>query len=107
MPDDPEAIREEISRNREIITELCGNIPHHFCYPSGNWKKSHLNVLSELQIQSATTCDVGENRRTTHPLILSRFLDRDDLSDLEFEAEISGFKPLLRRVTRRGTHQDR
>jgi hypothetical protein len=57
----------------------------------------HLPWLEEAQVESATTCDPGMNRRGDSLLTLRRFLDSSETSQLEFEAELSGFSELLRR----------
>ncbi len=101
LPESRSDIIEEITRNRDVIGTLCSSSMSHLCYPSGEWKEDHLPVLEELGVRSATTCDIGENHRTTHPLKLLRVLDRDDIADIEFEAELSGYKPLLRKAMRR------
>ena len=60
----------------------------------------------EEGIVSATTCQVGFNDQTTDPLALYRFLDQDDLHDIEFEAELAGFSELLRVATLRRRKTD-
>jgi hypothetical protein len=47
---------------------------------------------------SATTCDPGLNSRTTPVMLLKRFLDSDQASDIAFEAEVCGARELLRRI---------
>jgi len=47
-------------------------------------------------VESATTCDPGMNRRGDSPFTLRRFLEAARTSQLEFEAELSGFSELLR-----------
>ena len=96
LPEDESGIAYEIGRNRDILSQLCSSSLDHFCYPSGQWRSAHLPILESLGIKSATTCDIGINRYDVDPLRLYRFLDRDDISELRFEAEISGYMPLLR-----------
>jgi peptidoglycan/xylan/chitin deacetylase (PgdA/CDA1 family) len=88
------AIR-EISENRDILKLINGNADH-FCYPSGLWSETHLPMLRELGVESATTCDEGLNKPGSDPLTLKRFLDGSQVSELRFEAEMSGFMDLLR-----------
>jgi peptidoglycan/xylan/chitin deacetylase (PgdA/CDA1 family) len=99
LPEDEPTIRYEILRNREVLRELCSSRLDHLCYPSGDWREAHIPLLQSLGIKSATTCDIGNNRPGTHPLKLYRFLDRDNISTLRFEAEISGYMPLMRSAT--------
>jgi len=118
LPDDPEAARREIRENRAVLEPLvaqpppAGNVAQappagsvallrHFCYPSGVWNAGHFAALRDVGILSATTCEAGLNYAHTPPLALRRFLDGEQVSDIEFEAELSGFSELLRRVFRR------
>lgn len=86
----------ELRDNRAVLEPLVGHALRHFCYPSGYFRPSHLPWLEEAGIESATTCDPGMNRRRDSPLTLRRFLDDSRISQLEFEAELSGFSELLR-----------
>ena len=38
------------------------------------------------------------NSQDTHPLALKRFLDHQDIDSIEFEAEMRGYKELLRNL---------
>jgi hypothetical protein len=67
-----------------------------FYYPSGEYAKHQLAWLRELGIVSATTTDTGLASVSDDPLQLPRLLDAGDLSELEFEAAMSGSKDLLR-----------
>jgi peptidoglycan/xylan/chitin deacetylase (PgdA/CDA1 family) len=88
----------EIRQNRAAITELTGIEPKHFCYPSGEHSPWHPDWLARAGIASATTCDSGFNDSNTSLLLLSRYLDSENASDIEFEAEITGVSELLRRM---------
>jgi len=87
----------ELRDNREVLEPLTGRALHHFCYPSGYVRPAHLPWLEEAGVESATTCEPGMNRRGDSLLGLRRFLDSSGTSQLEFEAELSGFSELLRR----------
>ena len=106
-PQDPEQSRRELRDNREALEAILGRRLRHFCYPSGVWDRSILPMLSEEGISSATTCRAGMNDRTTDPLALYRVLDQDDMHEIEFEAELSGFCELIRIVTLRRFRTDR
>ncbi|QJQ06531.1 polysaccharide deacetylase family protein [Undibacterium piscinae] len=88
----------ELKENRDSIQNLVSHRLEHFCYPSGIYSKEYLPWLSELGIISATTCKPGLNYSTTPLLELNRFLDGENISAIEFEAELSGFSEILRRV---------
>jgi hypothetical protein len=53
---------------------------------------------------SATTCDTGLNHSDAPPLTLDRFLDGNNISWIEFKAEMSGFSDLLRKARSGLTH---
>lgn len=95
-PEDPPLLRREIEDNREVLRALGAPAATHLCYPSGKWRKDAFAMLQECGIESATTCLPGLNSVKTHPLALHRILDANDIDEVEFDAEISGFKHLLR-----------
>jgi peptidoglycan/xylan/chitin deacetylase (PgdA/CDA1 family) len=88
----------EIRKNRTAITHLTGVEPTHFCYPSGEYSPLHPEWLARLGVVSATTCDSGLNGSDNSLLLLKRYLDSEYTSDIEFEAEITGVRELLRRM---------
>lgn len=93
-----EAVRAEITRNRDAVEAITGKRARHFCYPSGIHGEQHPEWLSAIGIESATTCDAGLNDSTTDCLLLRRYLDQENFSDIEFEASVAGFRHLLRRL---------
>ena len=98
FPLDRDLALRELRDNRAVLEPIAGRPLHHFCYPSGYFRPEHLPWLEEAQVESATTCDPGMNRRGDSLLTLRRFLDSSKLSQLEFEAELSGFSELLRKL---------
>jgi peptidoglycan/xylan/chitin deacetylase (PgdA/CDA1 family) len=95
--EDKNKLNLEIVENRNSIQKVCDHELKHFCYPSGFYNQKHLGWLAELGVASATTCRPGLNYHTTQPLELGRFLDGENISNIEFEAELSGFSELLRK----------
>jgi peptidoglycan/xylan/chitin deacetylase (PgdA/CDA1 family) len=93
----PLALR-ELRDNRAVLEGLTSRGLRHFCYPSGYFRPEHLPWLEEAQVESATTCDPGLNRRGDSLLTLRRFLDSSEVTQLEFEAELSGFSEVLRQA---------
>lgn len=93
-----EKLNMEINENREMIMKVCSHRPVHFCYPSGYYAKEHFQWLRDKDIISATTCHAGFNYTGVSMMELSRFLDGEDVSEIEFEAELSGFTELLRKL---------
>jgi peptidoglycan/xylan/chitin deacetylase (PgdA/CDA1 family) len=96
LPPDEMLVSREIADNRAIISAITGMHPVHLCYPSGLYSDRLWPWLRSLGIQSATTCEPGLNRCDTNRLALRRILDSETLTQLEFDAEVSGFLPLLR-----------
>lgn len=92
-------IGHEIAANAAALARLLHAKPsqfRHFCYPSGETTREAARVLSDLGLASSTTTASGLCHVGGDPQLLPRFLDGDNVSDVEFEAEISGFLPLLR-----------
>jgi peptidoglycan/xylan/chitin deacetylase (PgdA/CDA1 family) len=99
FPRDNETVcRQEIEDNRQSLHQWIGRRPDHFCYPSGDWARSQVPWLEEMGVKSATTCDPGLNSNRSSPHALQRILDSEDMHELEFEAALSGFNDLLRRL---------
>jgi peptidoglycan/xylan/chitin deacetylase (PgdA/CDA1 family) len=89
----------EIIDNRRALERLLGTSGFdHLCYPSGVYDRSQWPWLSALGVKTATTCEAGLNDARTPALGLRRFLDHPDVSPITFEAELSGFLELARRM---------
>jgi peptidoglycan/xylan/chitin deacetylase (PgdA/CDA1 family) len=50
----------ELRDNRAVLEPLAGRALRHFCYPSGYFRPAHLPWLEEAQVESATTCEPGD-----------------------------------------------
>lgn len=96
----PEAIENEIVYNRAVLDRVISRPRVHFCYPSGEFHISQFPWLRTLGIESATTCLSGFNYPDTERLELRRFLDGENITQMEFEAEVSGFLELMRGLRR-------
>ena len=96
LPDGRDEAEREIRDNRAVLEPLLSHPLKHFCYPSGVWNRGHWSILKELGIRTAVTCDPGLNDRSAPPLGLRRLLDNEDMAQIEFEAELCGFKELIR-----------
>jgi peptidoglycan/xylan/chitin deacetylase (PgdA/CDA1 family) len=87
--------KKEIADNRAALARWLGGAERrHFCYPSGLWNKRQWNWLGEVNIGSATTCVPGLNHKETPRYALRRFLDGENIHQLEFEAALSGLAPV-------------
>jgi peptidoglycan/xylan/chitin deacetylase (PgdA/CDA1 family) len=100
---DPERAQTEIIDNRAVLERIAGGPFQHFCYPSGEFHPAQFSWLRALGIESATTCLSGFNYPATERLELRRFLDGENITQVEFEAEVSGFLELMRKF--RGSHE--
>jgi peptidoglycan/xylan/chitin deacetylase (PgdA/CDA1 family) len=98
--DDLEACRKELIDNTEYLIREVGVVSKHFCYPSGIYSENQYPILSNGGISSATTCDTGLVQVGDSLYSLRRFLDGEMVTDIEFEAELSGFSELLRTLLR-------
>jgi hypothetical protein len=101
-PPDVDEFMGDVLKNRDRIETFTGRKPHHLCYPSGNYRLEYFAALQRHSVVSATTCDPGLASRTTHPLLLPRFVDTGTVSDVVFEAWLTGIAPCLPRRTRKG-----
>lgn len=97
VPVEVEAFRREIIENRRFISELTGEDPTHFCYPSGVTHPSFLTWLTDLGVASATTCYPDIASSTSHRLLLPRLIDTMNTSSLEFESWLTGASAFLPR----------
>jgi peptidoglycan/xylan/chitin deacetylase (PgdA/CDA1 family) len=93
------AIATEIADNRHALSEIL-NRPltafTEFCYPSGVATPAAAATLSSLGLNSSTTTLQGLAWPGMPMHLLPRLLDGENLSEIEFEAELSGFGDLMR-----------
>ena len=109
---DKKMVETEIAENRNFLKGIVSHALEHFCYPSGVYGLHQGEWLAALRVKSATTIEPGLNFAETSPFALRRLLDGHPVSDIEFEAEVSGFMELIRALRkgrlismlRRGLH---
>jgi SAM-dependent methyltransferase/peptidoglycan/xylan/chitin deacetylase (PgdA/CDA1 family) len=94
--DDRNTVEREIDENRRFLELLVTHPLEHFCYPSGVFGLHQGEWLAALGVRSATTIEPGLNYPETSPFALRRLMDGHPVSDVEFEAEISGFMEIVR-----------
>lgn len=92
-----EAAIKELVDNKSYLEPLVGEQLDHFCYPSGLWAPEQLPYLESMNIKSATTCESGLNPPSTPRLALKRFLDSENVSQIEFEAMMCGYLDAIKR----------
>jgi len=90
--------QKEIIDNRIALEKIVPYPTMHFCYPSGIWDKAQWPWLEQVGVKSATTCLPGLNSNETSVFGLTRFLDGENISNIEFKAELFGFSELLRNI---------
>jgi len=95
---DGQVASDEIDENRRALGKSASGPFEHFCYPSGIYDQSQFALLQAKGIRSATTTENGLARSTSLRFALPRFLDSERVTPIEFEAELSGFVDLARRV---------
>lgn len=101
LPEDHALARREILDNRAALAPLVVQPLEHLCYPSGLWSERFRPLLIASGIRSAATCVPGLNYRDTPRYALRRILDSEEFTQIEFEAEASGYAELLRRARSR------
>jgi peptidoglycan/xylan/chitin deacetylase (PgdA/CDA1 family) len=100
-----DALPDELAENRAFLRAALGEREFvHFCHPSGTNHPRARALLAADGIRSATLVTEGLNAPGADPLALRRFLDGRRVSDIEFDAYLSGLlhwmEPLRRlRVT--------
>jgi len=92
--DKTQALR-EIEDNRTALRAVSAGDKRHFCYPSGLWDARQWAWLDEAGVLSSTTCLPGLNDANTPRHALRRFLDGENIHQLEFESAVSGFSEFL------------
>jgi peptidoglycan/xylan/chitin deacetylase (PgdA/CDA1 family) len=92
-------VEREIDQNRAAIIAILGGVPRplvHFCYPSGVTHPAASQHLRSCNIRSATTTRGGLANLRSDLYDIPRLLDGDNMSDIEFEAQLSGFIDIVR-----------
>jgi peptidoglycan/xylan/chitin deacetylase (PgdA/CDA1 family) len=97
-PRDRASFFAEVLENRRILQETTGDPATHFCYPSGDVDPVFLPWLRELGVETATTTAVaGLAKAEDDPLLLPRYVDTMDKSEVVFESWLSGAGAVLSR----------
>jgi len=96
----PEKIESEIAVNRARLSPFVRAPLRHFCYPSGVHCPEMYAYLKRSGVLSATTVSAGLVSSDAELYALNRILDGEGTTQVEFEAELSGFIELVRRAKR-------
>ena len=99
--DDREKVECEIVENRKFLERFVSHPLEHFCYPSGVYGRHQGEWLAALGIRSATTIEPGLNYSDTSRFALRRLMDGHPVSDVEFQAEMTGFMEVARALRER------
>jgi len=94
--DDRLTVEAEIAENRKFLERSVSPPFEHFCYPSGVHAKHQGEWLAALGVKTATTIKPGLNYADTPRFLLRRLVDGHRVSQIEFEAEITGFMEIIR-----------
>jgi peptidoglycan/xylan/chitin deacetylase (PgdA/CDA1 family) len=97
--DDEDCLEQELVLNSGCIEDITGRGPVHFCYPSGRFSQEIWPHLNDAGVTSATTTELGMVDGQSAIYALPRLLDGQNISELEFEAEMSGFMELIRQAS--------
>jgi peptidoglycan/xylan/chitin deacetylase (PgdA/CDA1 family) len=97
VPFDEKLFMREIRDNREWISLKTATRASHFCYPSGVYREEFLPWLRTEHVVSATTCESGFASRRCESLLLPRFLDTMNVTEIDFEGWLTGVSSLLSR----------
>lgn len=93
-----EQIKKEILDNLKCLQKFIGNKPIHFCYPSGVYSNKCWFALKCCGVTSATTCTPGFVNKNTNIYYLPRFLDGENIHQVNYEAEVCGFSDSVRKI---------
>ena len=98
FPVETDLARKEIRDNKNAVNP-CLKVPmQHFCFPSGVWSTQHWDALNAEHVLTATTCETGLVDEYSPVLAWRRILDSSRVAQIEFEAEVSGFNELVRKI---------
>ena len=101
VDDSRTTVEAEIADNRRFLENVVSRPLEHFCYPSGIYGPHQGEWLAALGVKSATTIEPGLNYPDTPRFALRRLVDGHPVSDIEFEAEITGFMEIVRALRER------
>lgn len=93
---EPTETIKDIKLHKEKLSSVARGDLRHFCYPNGNSSQALRNALEESGIYSATLTEPGLVSAGSDFLLLPRVLDGEKISQIEFEAELSGLLELKR-----------
>lgn len=68
----PQRIREEVSRSKAELEDVLGEPGKHFCYPYGSHDLRAIEAVAEAGYESATTCARARATSADDPLTLPR-----------------------------------
>lgn len=98
-------VESEITENRRFLEKVVSHPLEHFCYPSGIYGSQQGGWLAALGVKSATTIESGLNYPDTPIFTLRRLVDGHPVSDIEFEAEMTGFMEIVRALRKQRIFQ--
>ena len=100
---DSALVEQEIRLNRDALAAMLQADParlQHLCYPSGEHDRAVFQVLRQCNVQTATSTEFGLAGTSDPMLALPRILDGELLSEIQFEARLSGFWSIAKGFSR-------
>lgn len=100
----PEKVAGEIEKNRQELSRILGveaSALAHFCYPSGVHSRAVFDAVRRAGIRSATTTESGLADASDERMSLSRILDCQSMTQVEFEARLTGIWDIISNARRR------
>ena len=94
-------LEEDILKNKAYLEPVAKSRLEHFCYPSGQYSKSHFPLLRKLGIKTATTCELGLVSNDTLDLEIPRLVINSNMPEIVFEAELCGLMTFIRQLRRK------
>ena len=95
-PQNEQQFKLEIQQNIDYLQRVTEKEKlTHFCYPSGEYYLGQLPWLRDSNVRTATTVFAGMLTPDTDNLQIPRFLDGEDVHQLEFEAALCGLASLI------------
>jgi peptidoglycan/xylan/chitin deacetylase (PgdA/CDA1 family) len=97
---DTKELWSQIASSKEIIGNELGSNVLYFCYPSGGLTPKIINAVKKAGYEAACTTNRGTDRYNNDLYQLNRIkvTDNDAVKPFHFEAKLSGYYNLFRRL---------
>src|SRR5579884_1308780 len=89
-PEDRTLFFRELDDNARVLRSITNRDARHFCYPCGVHHETYPAWLREWGARTAVTTEMGLASADDDTMLLPRFCDHSGVTDVEFEAWLSG-----------------